>query len=134
MHCAGLEALHEEQVESIAAHVPVVVSLMHGVGLAHVVHTSSPAEHAAQPVGSPQVPPGRRHWSLAHLVHTLWPSVEEEHVAQSVVGPHVAFGPGSLMQLGTVQAQQPDTSASWPHLAHPLVSSSGVTHVSDPNW
>jgi len=104
VHCAGPEALHVVQVESFATHVPAVFDMQNCV--------------------SPSI--------CLHSVHTLAPPVEEEHLAQSVVGPHVAFGPKSLMQWGAVQAEQPDPSASWPHVAHPLIRVPTVGHVSDP--
>jgi len=43
-------------------------------------------------------------------LHDTQLAMPSEHVAHSVDGPHVALGPGSVMHLDAVQAEQPGLS------------------------
>ena len=67
-----------------------------------------------------------------HFVHTLTPLVEEEHVAQAVVAPHVASAPVPVMQSPEEHAEHPALPLPVPHVAQPDVSPSGVGHICDP--
>jgi len=97
VHCAVV-ALHVVQVAwSSATHVPAVFDIQYCV--------------------SPSI------W--LHSVHTLTPTPEEEHVAQSVVAPHA---PLSVRQPGAAHVVQPEVSLVCPHVSQPCTYTSGIGH------
>jgi len=47
---------------------------------------------------------------------------------------HVALGPGSVMHLLSVQAEQPAVLLLWPHVPQPSIWTPTAGHVADPSF